>query len=75
MVNRGISTSENVSLEQNMPTVLGNLPDLKNERSVLQHTVESREYVLLLSPKFRTEIAGVGIEYSSGMSNSSFVGR
>ena len=43
-------------------TVLGNLPDFKNERPALKHLVDSRGHILLLSPKFHPELAGVGIE-------------
>ncbi|CAM9668986.1 unnamed protein product, partial [Sphacelaria rigidula] len=31
--------------------VLANLPDFKHEETTLQHTVESRGHILLLSPK------------------------
>ena len=31
--------------------VLGNRPDLRNERTALQHTVKSRRHILVLSPK------------------------
>lgn len=49
-------------------TILGNLPDFKNERPALQPLVESRGHILLLSPTFHPELAVVGIEYSWGMS-------
>ena len=54
--------------EKNIGEVLGNLPDFSNERTVLQHTVESGWYILVLPPKFHLEVAGVGIEYSWEMS-------
>ena len=50
--------------EKNIGHVLDNLPDFRNERTALQHTVESRGHILVLSPKFHLEVAGVGIEYS-----------
>ena len=58
--------------EKNMEQVLGGLPDFKNERTALQHTVEKRGHILVLSPKFHPEVAGVGIEYSWGMSKLKF---
>ena len=54
--------------QKNIGEVLGNLPDFSNERTALQHTVESGWHVLVLPPKFHLEVAGVGIEYSWGMS-------
>lgn len=53
--------------KMNLELILGGLPDL-NERTALQHTVESRGHVLVLSPKFHPEVAGVEIEYSWEMS-------
>jgi len=67
-----MSTTATVAPEMNIDTVLGNLPDFKNERPALQHLVESRGHILLLSPKFHPELAGVGIEYSWGMSKQKF---
>ena len=68
----GMSTAATVAPEMNIDIVLGNLPDVKNERTALQHLVESRGHILLLSPKFHPEVAGVGIEYSRGMSKQMF---
>ena len=48
------------------------MPDFKIEKPALQHTVEGRGHLLLLSPKFYPEVAGVGIEYSWGMSKFKF---
>ena len=48
--------------------VLSNLPDVRNERTALQHTVESRRHIFVLSPNLHPEVAGVGIEYSWGIS-------
>ena len=59
-----MSTGEKVGPEK--------LPDFANEKTALQHTVESRGHILLLSPKCHPEVAGVGIEYSWGMSKSKF---
>ena len=67
-----MSTTATVAPEMNIDTVLGNLPDFKNERPALQHLVESRGHILLLSSKFHPELAGVGIEYSWGMSKQKF---
>ena len=58
--------------EMNIEAVLGGLPDFKNERTALQHTVEKRGHILVMSPKFHPEVAGVGIEYSWGMSKLKF---
>ena len=68
----GMSTAATVAPEMNIDTILGNLPDFKNERPALQHVVEGRGHILLLSPKFHPELAGVGIEYSWGMSKQKF---
>ena len=58
--------------KMNLGFVLGSLPDFFNERTALQHTVEARGHILVLSPKFHPEVAGVGIEYSWGMSKLKF---
>ncbi|CAN0525576.1 unnamed protein product, partial [Ectocarpus sp. 12 AP-2014] len=52
--------------------VLGTLLNFLNERTALQHTVEARGHILVLSPKFYPEVAGVGIQYSWGMSKLKF---
>ena len=67
----GMSTTSK-DPEKNIPMVLGDLPDFKNERSALQHTVEKRGRILLMSSKFHPEVAGVGIEYSWGMPKLKF---
>ncbi|CAN0378133.1 unnamed protein product, partial [Ectocarpus sp. 13 AM-2016] len=46
--------------------VLGECPDFKQEKSALQHVVESRGHILIMSPKCHPELAGVGIEYAWG---------
>lgn len=68
----GMGTGAKVDPDKNIATVLSKLPDFAGERSALQHTVESRGHILLLSPKCHPEVAGVGIEYSWGMSKSKF---
>lgn len=68
----GMSAAEKAPPEKRIDLILANLPDFKNEKSALQHTIESRGHILLLSPKFHPEIAGVGIEYSWGMSKLKF---
>ncbi len=55
-----------------LDTVLGNLPDFRDEKPALIHLVESRGHIALLSPKCHPEVAGVGIEYSWGMSKMKF---
>ncbi|CAM9286210.1 unnamed protein product [Sphacelaria rigidula] len=57
-----MGTGDKVRPDKNIVTVLGKLPDFRDERSVLQHTVESRGHLLVLSPKCHPEVAGVGIE-------------
>ncbi|CAN0529472.1 unnamed protein product [Ectocarpus sp. 12 AP-2014] len=61
--------------EMHVEKVLQALPDFKNERTALQHLVESRGHILLLSPKCHPEVAGVGIEYSWGFPSRNFGGR
>ena len=68
----GMSAAAGVADEKNIDIVLQALPDFKNERTALQHVVESRGHILLLSPKFHPEVAGVGIEYSWGFSKQKF---
>ncbi|CAN0536152.1 unnamed protein product, partial [Ectocarpus sp. 12 AP-2014] len=58
--------------EIHVEKVLQALPDFKNKRTALQHLVESRGHILLLSPKCHPEVAGVGIEYSWGFSKQKF---
>ena len=55
-----------------LDTVLGNLPDFRDEKPALVHLVESSGHIVLLSPKCHPEVAGVGIEYSWGMSKMKF---
>ena len=64
--------SADAPAEKKMDDIISNLPDFKNEKSALQHTVEGRGHIPLLSPKFHPEVAGVGIEYSWGMSKLKF---
>ena len=47
----------NVSPALNIETILSKLPAFKNERTALQHVVESRGHILLLSPKCHPEVA------------------
>ena len=68
----GMSTTATVAPEMNIDTGLGNLPDSKNESPALQHLVESRAHILLLSTNFHRELAGVGIEYFWGMFEQKF---
>ncbi|CAM9518710.1 unnamed protein product [Ectocarpus sp. 4 AP-2014] len=58
--------------DMHVEKVLQSLPDFKNERTALQHLVESRGHILLSSPKCHPEVAGVGIEYSWGFSKQMF---
>lgn len=68
----GMSASADAPAEKRMDEIISSLPDFKNEKSALQHTVEGRGHILLLSPKYHPEVAGVGIEYSWGMSKLKF---
>lgn len=63
-----MSTSDILPADMNAATALANLPDLKQYKSALPRVVESREHILLISPKFHLEVAGVGIEYFWGKS-------
>eukprot|EP00904_Undaria_pinnatifida_P000945 jgi/Undpi1/10851/HiC_scaffold_3.g01377.m1 len=61
--------------KMNIDHVLGSLPDFKNERTALQHTVEKRGRVLVMSPKNHLEVAGVGKSSTpGGCRNSNFGG-
>ena len=53
----GMSASVDAPAEKKMDDIISNLPDFKNEKSALQHTVEGRGHILLLSPKFHPEVA------------------
>lgn len=68
----GMTASADPNSGKNVNTVLGNCPDFRDEKSALQHLVESRGHILLMSPKCHPEIAGVGIEYSWGKSKLEF---
>lgn len=57
---------------KNCYTVLGSCPDFRAEKSALQHVVESRGHILIMSPKCHPELAGVGVEYSWGKSKLEF---
>lgn len=56
----------------NMTTYLGECTELKNEKPELQHLVESRGHVLVMSPKYHPEMAGLGFDYSRGKSKLEF---
>ena len=58
--------------EKSIGQVFRNLPDFRDKRTALQHTVESRGHILVLSSIFHPEFAGVGIEYSRGMSKLNY---
>ncbi|CAN0216615.1 unnamed protein product, partial [Ascophyllum nodosum] len=64
--------STKVADEKNIDKVLQTLPDFKTERTALQHVVESRGHILLLSPNCHPEVTGVGIEYTWGFSKQKF---
>ena len=64
--------SDKAGPKKKMDTFLSNLPDFKGEMSAPQNRVHSRGHILLLSPKFHPEVAGVGIEHSWGMSKPKF---
>ena len=68
----GMSMSDKAGPEKKMDTFLSNLPDFKGEMSALQNKMYSCGHILLLSPKFHPEVAGIGIEYSWGMSKLKF---
>lgn len=68
----GMKSSENVPAHLNINTILGGCTDFKNEKHELQHLVETRGHVLLISPKYHPEMAGLGIDYSWGKSKLEF---
>ena len=68
----GMSTGANVAPHMRLDTVLSNQPDFRGEKLALTHLVVSRGHIALLSPKCHPEVAGVGIEYSWGMSKMKF---
>ena len=68
----GMSTSANTDEKLRMDLVLASTADFKNEKPALMHLVESRGHIILLSPKCHPEVAGLGIEYSWGMSKMKF---
>lgn len=59
-----MSTPDKVPPNMRLNTVLGNVPDFKKGMSALQHVVHSHGHILLLSPNFHPEVAGVAIKYS-----------
>ena len=44
----GMSASADAPAEKEMDGIISNLPDFKNEKSALQHTVEGHGHILLL---------------------------
>lgn len=54
-----------------MISVLGNLPDFRNNPK-LTDLVEDLGYIILLSPKCHPEVTDVRIEYSWGMPKIKF---
>lgn len=67
-----MSTAATVAPEMHNDTILGNLLDIKNETPALQHLVESRGHILLLSPNLHPELAGAEMEYSWVLSKHKF---
>ncbi|CAM9747901.1 unnamed protein product [Chrysoparadoxa australica] len=55
-----------------MKKLLGRCPDFANEKCKLQNLLEESGHVLLMSPKYHPELAGVGIEYSWGQGKQYF---
>lgn len=68
----GMTGSAEPSSGLNANTVLGDCPDFREEKSALQHLVESRGHILIMSPKCHPELAGMGIEYSWGKAKLEF---
>lgn len=54
-------TGPTVEPEKNMVAGLGKLPEFRDERIAVQRTVESRGYILVLSPECHWEVAGIEI--------------
>ncbi|CAM9816199.1 unnamed protein product [Sphacelaria rigidula] len=65
-------TSDTVHADMDVATVLANLPVFKQEKGALQAVVEGRGHILVVSPKFHPEVAGVGIGYSWGKAKQTY---
>jgi len=61
------TTKDNYFLE-----TMANCQDFKNQRSALEEFVIATGHILLMSPKYHPELAGVGIEYVWGKSKLEF---
>lgn len=71
---RGLMSDEAIagaSLAQLKEKFLG-CADVRNQKSLLEKVVYDRGHVLILSPKYHPELAGVGIEYCWGQSKYRF---
>ncbi|CAM9678015.1 unnamed protein product, partial [Hapterophycus canaliculatus] len=68
----GMSAASGIADNKNIEKLLQALPDFKSDRFALQHIVESRGHILLLSAKCHPEVAGVEIEYSWPFSKQEF---
>ncbi|CAM9602069.1 unnamed protein product, partial [Chrysoparadoxa australica] len=64
---RGLWDPQNPKNSKVMKEVLGGCSDFAGEKGRLQKLLESKGHILLMSPKFHPELAGVGIEYTWGM--------
>ena len=50
--------------DMNVDAVLSRCPDFATETSALQDLVESHGHILVMTPKYSPEVAGVGVEFS-----------
>ena len=67
----GMTANHDV-LELNMNIVLSRCPDFVEETSAMQDLVERRGHILIMSPKFSPEVAGVGVEFTFARSKTMF---
>ncbi|CAM9895827.1 unnamed protein product, partial [Chrysoparadoxa australica] len=64
---RGLWDPQNQMDGKVMKEVLGGCSDFAGEKSRIRKLLESKGHILLMSPKFHPELAGVGIEFTWGM--------
>ena len=60
--------SVKVTLKNYYKETLANRHDFKTQKPAMQVLLESRGHILLMSPKYHPELAGLGIEYTWGYS-------
>lgn len=71
---RGLMSNEDISRANRagLLKVFTECVDVRNQKSLLEKVVYDRGHILILSPKYHPELAGVGVEYCWGQSKYSF---